>query len=315
MKIQTICVLGGTGFVGRHLVAHLANGGRRLRVLTRHRERHKALTVIPGVKLLEADIHDPQTLRQQITGSDAVINLVGILNGSTADFQALHVALPRQIVEACRTTGVERLLHMSALNGDAAHGPSVYLRTKGQGEQVILQAQNLQTTCFCPSVIFGPDDSFFNRFATLLRLSPVLPLACPYTRFAPVYVGDVVRAFEAALEDEATFGKRFELCGPQTYTLRQLVEYTAQVLGLKRLIIGLSDPLAKLQARILTYFPGQPFTLDNYRSLQVDSICHSPGLAALGITPHSIEAFVPDYLTGRRQRDHYCNFRRRARRD
>jgi NADH dehydrogenase len=265
--------------------------------------------------LLEADIHDPQTLRRQISGCDAVINLVGMLNGTETDFRALHVELPRQIVEACRTVGVRRLLHMSALNADAAHGTSVYLRSKGQGEQAVLQAQDLLSTCFCPSVIFGPDDSFFNRFATLLRLSPVLPLACPYSRFAPVYVGDVVSAFEVALEDETTFGKRFEVCGPQTYTLRQLVEYTAQVLGRKRLIIDLSNPLAKLQARIFTHVPGQPFTLDNYRSLQIDSVCRSAGLAALGITPHSIEAFVPGYLRGQRQRDRYRNFRRIARRD
>jgi NADH dehydrogenase len=315
MKVKTICVLGGTGFVGRHLVTHLANGGRRLRVLTRHRERHKALMVIPSVDLRETDIRKPQNLHRLIADCDAVINLVGILNGSAADFHALHVELPRQIVATCRTVGVKRLLHMSALNADAAHGPSVYLRSKGQGELAVLEASELQSTCFCPSVIFGPNDHFFNRFATLLRLTPVLPLACPYTRFAPVYVDDVVRACEVALEDENTFGKRFELCGPQTYTLRTLVEYTAHVLGYKRLIIGLSDPLAKLQARILTHVPGQPFTLDNYRSLQTDSVCHSAGLAALGITPYSIEALVPGYLTGRRQRDRYRNFRRIARRD
>ena len=291
MKVQTICILGGTGFVGGHLVTHLANEGHSLKVLTRHPQRHRELAVLPTVALVGAGIGDPAALEAQFAGCDAVINLVGILNGSEAAFQALHADLPRRVAEACRKAGVPRLLHMSALNADP-NGPSMYLRTKGQGLQAVMQAEGIHATAFCPSVIFGPDDSFFNRFATLLKLSPVIPLACPDARFAPVYIGDVVSAFALALEDASTYGKSYELCGPRVYTLKELVEYTAQLIGRKRLIVGLPDGLARLQARIFEHLPGQPFTTDNYNSMQRDSVCRSDGLAALGITPHSVEAIM-----------------------
>ena len=291
MKVQTICILGGTGFVGGHLVTHLANQGHSLKVLTRHPQRHRELAVLPTVDLVEAGIGDQAALETQFAGCDAVINLVGILNGSEAEFQALHADLPRRVAEACRKAGAPRLLHMSALNADP-NGPSIYLRTKGQGLQAVMQAEGIQATAFCPSVIFGPDDSFFNRFAILLKLSPVIPLACPDARFAPVYSGDVVSAFALALEDASTSGKSYELCGPRVYTLKELVEYTAQLIGRKRLIVGLPDGLARLQARIFEHLPGQPFTTDNYNSMQRDSVCRSDGLAALGIVPHSVEAIM-----------------------
>jgi uncharacterized protein YbjT (DUF2867 family) len=315
MKVQTLCVVGGTGFVGGHLVTHLANGRRRLKVLTRHRERHKALAVLPEVDVIEADIREQTALESHFSGCDAVINLVGILNGNEAEFRALHAELPRRVVVACRQVGVPRLLHMSALNADS-NGPSIYLRTKGQGEQAVLQVEGIQTTRFCPSIIFGPDDSFFNRFATLLKLGPVLPLACPNARFAPVYVGDVVRAFEVALEDEATYGKRYELCGPRIYTLKELVEYTAQLIGCKRLIIGLPDSLARLQGHIFEHLPGQLFTMDNYHSLQVDSVCRSDGLGALGITPHTVETIMHRHFQHQDARAYrYSAMRNLARRD
>ena len=291
MKVQTICVLGGTGFVGRHLVTHLANEGHSVKVLTRHPQRHRELAVLPTVTLVDAGSGDQAALETQFAGCDAVIDLVGILNGTEAEFQALHADLPRRVAAACRTAGVPRLLLMSALNADP-NGPSMYLRTKGQGLQAVMQTEGIQATAFCPSVIFGPDDSFFNRFATLLKLSPVIPLACPDARFAPVYIGDVVSAFALALQDASTAGKSYELCGPCVYTLKELVEYTARLIGCKRLIVGLPDGLARLQARIFEHLPGQPFTTDNYNSMQRDSVCSVDGLAALGITPHSVEAIM-----------------------
>lgn len=141
-------------------------------------------------------------------------------------------------------------------------------------------------------MIFGPDDSFINRFAMLLKLSPFVPLACPTARFAPVYIGDVVSAFATALDDPATYGHHYELCGPRAYTLQELVQYIAQAIGRKRLIVGLPDRLAQLQARLLQHVPGQPFTLDNYQSMQVDSVCRADGLGALGIAPHALEPFM-----------------------
>jgi NADH dehydrogenase len=267
--------------------------------------------------LVEADIRVPGVLQKQFSGHDAVINLVGILNGSEQEFRAIHAELPRQVVEACRQTGVGRLLHMSALNADATGGTSLYLRSKGEGEQIVLQnnAQDLRVTVFRPSVIFGPDDSFFNRFAGLLRLSPLIPLVCPNARFAPVYIDDVVKAFEIALENQTTFGKALELCGPRTYALKEIVQYTAHLIGCKRLIIGLPDSLSRLQAKLFEYLPGKPFTLDNYRSMQLDNVCSSDGLGLLGIRPHSIEAIMPLHFSGQTQRARYNFFRRLARRD
>ena len=299
MKTRNLCVLGGTGFVGRQLLNQLTPGGHRIKVLTRRRERHRDLRVLPTVELLEADVHDLATLREAFRGCDAVINLVGILNEADQGFAAMHVELPRKIAQACKETGVRRVLQMSALHADAANGSSHYLRTKGAGEDLMhaAAADGLQVTSFRPSVIFGPRDSFINRFAGLLRLAPYLfPLACPDSRFAPVYVGDVARAFIIALENGATIGHRYDLCGPRVYTLWEIVELTAREFGLRRKIIELNDTLSRWQARLFEFVPGKPFTLDNYRSLQVDSVCHGDnGLLQLGITPTSLEAVLPRY--------------------
>lgn len=311
MKFENLCVLGGSGFVGGHLVTHLANAGRRIKVVTRHRERHKALQVLPTVNVVEADIGEQGVLEHEITDCDGVVNLVGILNGGEAEFQAAHAELPRRIVDACRKVGVPRLLHMSALNADP-NGPSLYLRSKGQGLQAVLQAEDVSVTAFCPSVIFGPDDGFINRFATLLKLSPIIPLACPDARFAPVCIDDVVSAFATALDDPATFGRAYELCGPRVYTLKELVRLIAQTAGQKRLIVGLPDGLAKWQARLLQYAPGQPFTPDNYQSMQVDSVCRSDGLGELGIAPRSLEIFLERHLQRKDARAYRYNAMREA---
>ncbi|MDX1607277.1 MAG: complex I NDUFA9 subunit family protein, partial [Candidatus Competibacterales bacterium] len=245
MRIDTICILGGTGFVGGHLVTRLVNEGYTVRVPTRHRERHRELLVIPQVQLRQVPDFSVETLAAQFSGCQAVINLVGILNGSPEAFHRVHAQLPADVVEAAARAGTTRYLHMSALNADAEHGPSEYLKSKGAGEAAAHAGaeRGLQVTSFRPSVIFGPDDGFFNRFATLLRLSLVLPLACPNARFAPVYVGDVVEAFVRSLNDPDSFGQGYELCGPKSYTLRELVEYTGKLIGRRRLVIGLSDKL------------------------------------------------------------------------
>lgn len=315
MTPQTLCVLGGTGFLGHHLLMHLANKGYSIKVITRHRERHKALALLPGVTLVEAPSVNQPVLIKHLEGCDACINLVGILNGTQALFQQVHVKLPQDVVAACRTVGVERVLHMSALNA-SRQGASLYLRSKGEGEEVILQAGSIAATSFCPSVIFGPGDHFLNRFRDLLKIAPFLPLACPQARFAPVYVDDVVCAFEIALTDESTIAKRFELCGPNIYTLYDLVAYTATLMGRSKPgILPLSDRLSRLQAKIFQHLPGQLLTMDNYLSMQVDSVCQRDGLGALGITPHSLEAMAPFFLQRQHTRDRYPALRRAARRD
>ena len=318
MPTRNICLLGGTGFVGHALCARLVERGHRVWVLTRHRERHRDLLVLPTVQVVEGDVHDSAFLRRQFENDvqgrtnaaggrmpgaamDAVINLVGILNEqgrSGKGFARVHADLPEKIVLACRETGVKRLLHMSALH--AAHdAPSHYLRTKAFGEDAAHHAAtpDFHVTSFRPSVIFGPGDSFLNRFAQLLQLSPlVFPLACPHARFQPVYAGDGSRAFAEALDNHQTFGERYDLCGPKVYTLHALVTYVAQQLGLRTRIIGLNDRLSWLQAAMLEFVPGKPFSLDNYRSLKIDSVCDKGFPEVFGVEPASLEEIAPTYL-------------------
>ena len=299
-----ICVLGGTGFVGRSIAARLARDGYAIRIPTRNRQRARRLLVLPGLELIQADVHDPEQLTELVRGSAAVINLIGILNERGHDgsgFQRAHVELAEKLVEACRKSGVKRLLQMSALKANAERGPSHYLRSKGEAEQVIKgrAGHNIKYTIFRPSVIFGPDDSFCNRFARILRFSPVLPLAQLGARFAPVYVGDVADAFVGALEDSRSFGKTYELCGPEVYTLDDILRYLCRELGIRRAIVKLPPPLGRLQAWIGEYLiPGKPFSRDNFRSLTVASVCRENGFAAFGITPKRMEPIVHSYLTG-----------------
>jgi uncharacterized protein YbjT (DUF2867 family) len=318
MTHTRICILGGTGFVGSRLARRLAANGRSLRILTRRRERHRDLLVLPGVELIEANAHQPSVLTRQLSGCDVVVNLVGILNEKGdrgAGFGHAHVELAGKVVNACRDSGVRRVLHMSALGADAEHGPSHYLRTKGAAEDLMHAAADLQVTSFRPSVIFGPGDSFFTRFAALLRLSPVVfPLACPDSGFSPVYVGDVAAAFAAALDDDRSVGDRLELCGPRHYTLKELVEYAARCAGLHRTVIGLGHGLSRLQASVLEHVPGKPFSRDNYRSLQLDSVCRHNALPELGIEPTAIETVVPRYLGNGGARGRFDGYRRQARR-
>ena len=320
MAAKRIAILGGSGFVGRHLVAALTREGYATRVFTRRRSRSRSLLVMPTCEVVETDVHRASNLSSCLAGCDAVVNLAGILNehARAGDrFRDVHAELPGKLVEACRRHRIERMLHMSAL-GVGADAPSEYLRTKFHGEQAAhaAEAGGIAVTSFRPSVIFGPGDSFFNRFAGLLALSPlVFPLACPEARFAPVYVDDVVRAFLAVLGDETTAGQRYELCGPRTYTLRELVAYTAGVTGRRRLIVGLGDRLSRLQGLVLERIPGKPFSTDNYLSTKVDSVCASNGLERLGIAPRSVESVVPGYL-GRSERNAWLGrLRASARRD
>ncbi|KAB7627308.1 complex I NDUFA9 subunit family protein [Alkalilimnicola sp. S0819] len=317
MKIHTVCILGGTGFVGRHLANRLAQRGIHMRVLSRHRERHRApLIVQPTLQLLQANAHDEQDLQAHFRGCDAVINLVGILNGSESAFQRAHVDLPRKILSACRATGVPRLLHMCALGADA-RAPSRYQRSKAEGERLVLEAQSedLAVTSFRPSVIFGPEDQFLNRFAGLLKRSPgVFPLPTPKARFSPVYVGDVAEVFTRALEDRASHGRAFELCGPRSYSLRELVRYAGELSGHRRAILGLGDGLSALQGRLLQLLPGTPYSYDNYLSATVDNVCRENGLAHFGIHPSGLEAVAPGYLASLATRRRYDAFRRQARR-
>ncbi len=318
MRERSVCILGGSGFVGGWLASRLAAAGYRVRIPTRRAARVRHQQTLPRVSLVEADVHDAATLQRLLDGCEIAVNLVGILNErgrSGRGFRKAHVELTQTLIDACRARGVTRLLHMSALQADAQSGPSHYLRTKGEAEDLVHAAEGIAATSFRPSVIFGPGDSFFNRFATLLRLTPgVFPLACPDARFAPVYVDDVASAFINAIDDRRTFGQRYDLCGPQSFTLRELVRYTDRQIGTDHWILGLGKGLSKLQATLLEFVPGKPMSLDNYRSLQVDSVCAGPVAAELGVVPTAIDSVVPRYLGRQARQMRLAAFRRQTRR-
>jgi len=312
MRPLSICVLGGTGFVGAHLVSRLVRDGHRVRVLTRNRARHRELLVLPGLELVEADVHDAAMLPEALRGHDVVINLIGILNeaGAGVGFRRVHAELARTVVGACKSAGVPRLLQMSSLRADEA-APSEYLRTKGLAERSVREdAGPVAWTIFRPSVIFGPGDGFMNKFADLLRLFPVLPIARARARFAPVFIGDVVEAMVRTIGDRAAHGQTYELCGPEVLTLAELVRYVAKVLGRRRLVVGLPAAAGWVQAWLMGFLPGKPLSLDNFRSLKLDSVCSEDGLARLGITPASLRSIVPTYLGDARPAAQLDAFRR-----
>ena len=295
----TICVLGGTGFVGTELVTRLAMDGHWVRVPTRKAAGNDALRVLDTVKLIRADIHDSNTLTRLFAGANAVINLVGILNEHGRNtFQYVHTSLAEKVVAAARTARVSRLLHMSSLAADPAAAPSQYLRSKGEAEaRVRASPPALGWTIFRPSVIFGPGDSLTNRFANLLRLSGgFLPLARPGARFAPVSVEDVAQAFRLALRDPTAVGQTYELCGPEVMTLEQIVRTTAAIAGIDCTLVRLPDFVAWMQAVVMNLLPGKPFSIDNYKSLTIDSVCREDGCARLGIRPQPMLAVLPTYL-------------------
>jgi uncharacterized protein YbjT (DUF2867 family) len=294
-----ICVLGGTGFVGTELVTRLVRQGHWVRIPTRNPAHGQHLRVLSTVELVAANAHDSRTLGHLLAGMDAVINLIGILNeGGAATFQSAHVDLAARLIAAARGARIRRVLQMSAAGADRERGPSRYLRSKGEAEALFhAAAAQLDFTIFRPSVIFGPGDSLTNRFAALLRLpGSFLPLARSQARFAPVHVGDVADAFVRALDDRGSFGETYELCGPDILTLEQLVRMTAAVARLPCHIVRLPDVLGRLQATLLGLLPGKPFSLDNFRSLTVDSVCTRDGLARLGISPRPMMAVLPYYL-------------------
>jgi NADH dehydrogenase len=297
-----ICVLGGTGFVGTELVTRLVYAGHWVRVATRNLAHADRLRVLDTAELRQANVHDPRVLSQLFADCAVVINLIGILNEHRRDtFEAVHAQLAAKVMTAARTTGVRRVLHMSSL-GAALHAPSRYLRSKAAAEAAVRALPHPEqahpaVTVFRPSVIFGAGDSLTNRFAGLLRMSAgILPLARAGARFAPISVLDVAAAFMRALNRAASTGATYELCGPEVLTLEEIVRLTARVAGLPCHILRLPDALARVQGVVLGLLPGKPFSLDNFRSLTLDSVCREDGCAALGIVPRPMLAELPRYL-------------------
>ncbi len=316
MSSKTICILGGTGFVGHQLASQLTRAGYYVVVPSRNRERHRSVAVLPKVDVVNADIHDEDSLNALFVGCHAVINLTAILNeNKRGEFKRVHVELVEKIINACHSSGVTRLLHMSALNADAENGSSEYLRSKGEGQALALSAKDLNVTVFRPSVIFGEDDRFFNKFANLLRNLPMLPLTCPESRMAPIYVGDVAEIFVKALNDKGTYGQAYDLCGPDTLTLAQIVDYTNRLTGLKRAVIPMGSGMSAFMGKAMGMLPLKPFTYDNYLSLQTPAVCKGPFPSRFGVTPKAIETIVPKYIGQADIRGRYDDMRQRAARD
>jgi NADH dehydrogenase len=318
MELKNILLIGGSGFVGGWIASRLSERGIRVTIPTRHRDNTKQLIMLPTVDMVEANVHDPETLVALMQGQDAVINLVGILHDHDSrlpygkGFAAAHIDLPKKIIAAMQQAGVRRLVHMSALNA-AVDAPSEYLRSKGEGEAAVVAAMGeLDITVFRPSVIFGPGDAFLGLFAKLLKLFPFFPLGGGAARFQPVYVGDVADAFTGCLTERNTFGQIYDLCGPKVYTLRELVDYTGSLIGKPRPVIDLGDSgWAYLQAGLLWLLPNPPLSPDNLRSMQVDSVTDGSHNYP-GWQPMPLESIAPTYLSTVKPKMRFDSYRLRA---
>lgn len=316
MRHQTIALIGGSGFIGTHLANALVAGGKSVRVATRRRSHASHLTLLP-LDVIEFDPFDQIELARFIEGADAVVNLAGTLHGRRgnpygAEFAKLHVELPSKIAAACEGKGVHRLMHLSAINADS-NGPSMYLRSKGDGEKAVLAAAQVATTIFRPSVVFGSEDRFLNTFAALQRLFPVLPLAKANAKFQPVYVGDVVKAIVGTLDLDAAHGRTYELGGPAVYTLESLVRYCGEMIGRDARIVRLPDAFAYMQALTFETLPGAPLiTRDNLDSMSRDAVLSGPLAPELNLEPVAIEAIAPTYLNEASLRSRFSAFRAAA---
>jgi len=309
-----IVLVGASGFFGKHLLQALTHDGHECVVLTRCVSRRGTTGMVPGVELVQADVFDASVLAEQFAGADAVVSMAGVLNaggGGGQGFYRVHTELVEGIIKACQTSGVSRLLHVSALN--AGKGSSHYLQSKGDAEIRLNAAKDINVSIFQPSVIFGRGDEFFNRFAGMLGLAPIMPLACPKARLQPVFAGDVSAAMVSALEDPLTWGQSYELAGPQDFSLKELVQWTAKTMGLKRRVIGLPKPLSATMAAVMNLVPGKPFSWDNYQSLKTDNTSSRNDFASFGIEPRAIDTVVPDYLAGSLHQRRLQAFRRQPR--
>ncbi len=312
MKHENIIILGGSGFVGRNLAIELTQRGYNVTIPSRRPHRLQALKVLPNIIICQANIMDQVELTALCKGHDTVINLVGILNENRKNsFRRVHVDFVKSIIHACQTHKIKRLLHMSALGASQASGSSLYLRSKGEGENLIhtLGKKDFQVTSFQPSVIFGPNDLFINRFSFLLKLClGIFPLACPNSRLAPVYIGDVVKVMANSIDNPETYKQHYPLCGPESWTLMQIVELIKEAQQTKCKVIGLPNALAKFQAAILQNLPGKLFTLDHFRSLQTSSTCEKSSSKGQTSLSHYVKG-LPHQFNRKPDYDIYRNIK------
>jgi uncharacterized protein YbjT (DUF2867 family) len=311
MNIKKVLLLGGSGFIGASVADQLSSRGIFVTVPTRLRERAKHLLILPTVDVVEADVHDANSLLALVREHDVVINLIGILHG---DFEREHAEFPKLVAETCAKAKVPRLIHMSALNADV-NGPSKYLQSRGRGEANVLGVAKanpeLKVTMFQPSVVFGEHDKFLNMFANLVKIFPFIPLGSANAQFQPVWVEDVARAIVESLTRSETFGKTYPLVGPKVYTLQQLIEFVIALTGKLRLVIGLGGGLSMLQATVFEYLPGKLITRDNVRSMSLPNISATPFPAIFG-NASDMEAVVSTYMREQSGRGKYQHLRNHA---
>jgi NADH dehydrogenase len=304
---RLVTLFGGGGFVGRYVAQQIYKTGARVRIAQFDARKAFFLKPLGGLgqtQFAAVDIRNPAQVAAAIKNSDAVVNLVGVLKG---DFQGLHVDGARNVAEACAAEGVGSLVHISAIGADA-DSESAYGRSKGEGEQAV-RAAFPKATIMRPSVVFGREDNFINRFAGMARLSPVLPVIRGATKFQPVYAADIGKAVtEAALDPHGRGGKSYELGGPQILTMRELMDWINQTTGHNRLLVDIPDPVGKLIARGLGWLPGAPITWDQWLMLQRDNVVAdgAEGLRSFGIAPTPLAAVSEGWLTSYRQRGRFA---------
>jgi len=298
MDRRLVTVFGGAGFIGRHLVQRLAADGWIVRVGCRDVEAAQFLVPLgdPGqIVPLAADITRPDSVSALVDGADAVVNLVGILyERGRRTFQSIHVDGAANVAQAAARTGAKHLVQMSAIGSDPS-SEAAYGRTKASGEQAVRDAFP-DATVLRPSVVFGPEDDFFNRFAVLARFLPVLPVF--KTSFQPVYVGDVAEAARKALEDPAMVGQTYELGGPRVISFREVMELLLAETARNRLLVPIPLAVASLEATFLEWLPEPPLTRDQVKLLASDNVVSEGALtfSDLGIEPTAVEAIIPNYL-------------------
>ena len=301
MRNRRVTILGASGFLGRYMVKHLAEAGAVIAAVGRHATSAgylRPMGDVGQVAPIDANLLDDRALDAVVAGADTVVNAVGILfQRGRQKFEALHARLPVRVAAAAQRAGVKQILHVSALAADP-QSTSIYARTKAAGEAE-LRASFPSAIIFRPSLVFGPEDDFFNRFGAYARYLPALPLiGGGKTRFQPVYVGDIGQATLAALTREDAQGKTFELAGPKSYSFRELMELTLRETGRKRALVSIPFGLAEFEAVFLQFLPKPPLTPDQVRLLEYQSVPagNLPGLADLGVTPTALELVLPTYL-------------------
>ena len=293
-KFSKVVILGGTGFIGAQLATKLSPISEKIVIPTRNIESNSGLKMIPNLKIIRTDIKDERSINQLFKDADLIINTVGILNELDEDnsFDKIHYQITKKISHCIKKNNIKRYLHISSLNADPK-SIGKYLKSKGQAEDFLISETSsfCKLTIFRPSIVFGESDSFFNKFATLLKFLPIFPLACPNAKFMPVYVEDLTDFMISTINNVDSYGKKIDVTGPNEYTFRELINQTLRALKIKRIIIPLNNFLSQVQARVFEKLPGKLFTMDNYQSLQIDS-CSDKGFKGSS----SLEDIVPQYL-------------------